>query len=138
MSTATTYPEPDQLRSFANEPMPFHTIDPSLVDANDDAEHSDENGGESDGAAVLRSTHGRVTYEYKPAYINVETARDEWHRASDIEWVDVTHREAFEKADHVECSEDYIIAKFVHPDPTQPYMIEAYWLLNSITINCNQ
>jgi hypothetical protein len=115
-----SYPDPDQLKTFAREPMPFHgfrVADLELLDTNH-----------------LRYGVENVEYRFAPAYINVETSEGEWERASDVEWVDVDHQEAWEKAEAWEEGEDFYIATYIHPDPEQPHQVHAYWILETIEI----
>jgi len=114
------YPEPEELRSFAANPLPFHDLTASDV---------------SIGRRWLSAQCPPVFYRYEPAYINLATAEGEWHRESDIDYYDLSFSQAWEYADNVVVEEDYAIASGLTPgDPADPARYEATWVLETIEI----
>ena len=121
MPQETDYPDPDQLRAFAREPVPFHEVHASDLELLDDG--------------TLRHGVESVEYRWPAEYTNVETAPGEWKRLKDVSHFDMSHREAWGTADNIRLTEDYVCATGV-PDAEGPniWMFEAYWVLGSITI----
>jgi len=121
MPQETRYPDPKQLRAFAREPMPFHEVHASDLELLDDG--------------ALRHGVESVEYRWSAEYVVIETEPDEWERLSDLSGFDMSHPEAWNRADDIELNEDYVCATGV-PDSVDPsvWMYEAYWLLDSITI----
>ena len=121
MPQETDYPDPSQLRAFAREPIPFHEVHASDLELLDD-------GG-------LRHSAESVEYRWPGEHINVETGPGEWERIKDVSHFDMSHREAWDQADNIEVTMDYVCATGV-PDVVDPHiwMFEAYWVLGSITI----
>jgi len=117
MQQETKLPDPAQLRTFANDPLPFHTVLPKHLSM-------DEEG-------VLVATFDNVMYTYEPRYINVETAvSGEYVNASQCEWTDIDHRTAYERADLVTVEEDFVSTTGILPD--HPIQYEGYWILETI------
>jgi hypothetical protein len=125
------YPDPVELREWAAELMPFTSVEDIEMTPDGNAQLVGYGGQDIDGPVSVR-------YVFDPAYINVETAKGEWHRASDISWTDVDHRKAWELADDVELSEDFICATGIHPDPNEPYMVQSYWILGMVGIETHR
>jgi hypothetical protein len=121
MTQDTHYPEPEQLKTFAQEPNPFH----QLYDY--EWEFNEENGN-------IIIDCGNVVYVFEATYINVETAKDEWHRVSDIDF-DMSHENAWDWKDDIAAQEDFINAVgTVLGKSDSPIMYNAFWILDRVEI----
>lgn len=132
MTQDITYPDPEQLRKYADEPMPFHKINASNI------EMLVGERGITDGS--LRWGAGPVEYIWHPTYILVETERDEWERIEDISWYDMDHTDAWDKAIDLQIEEDFIcVTEFISESGEAgdaiPHQFDAYWVLQTVTIN---
>lgn len=125
MQQDTSYPDPEQLKTWAGEMVPFTGgVSPGSVMLTDDGYLS---------RTDVEDTF-EVEYQYRPTYINVETAQDEWHRADDVSWADIDHEQAWDRAMNVEWGEDFISVTGMCPDPDQPAQFDAYWILETTTV----
>lgn len=121
MTQDHSYPDPGQLRKFAEEPMPFDDILPGDLDLDDDGHYV--------------ATVENVTYDYHPTYINVEVEDGEWEQVSDLSWCDLTHVEAADRYMHMEIQEDFICESGMVTMPNgDPAQFEAFWILEEICI----
>lgn len=123
MSTQETrYPDPAQLRKWADEPYPFDDVLPSDLELQDDER-------------LTATVHG-TEYVYAPAYITIETKRDEWERQSDVPWATETHTQAWRSSSLITVEEDYITARYLYQrNSGETFQVEAYWLLDTITVH---
>lgn len=123
----TGYPDPAQLRTFAEEPMPFHdikTADLELIV--DDDRMSDH---------TLRSGVGNVEYRYEPSYIRLEEEEGEHYYAKEYPDWSFNHSEAWEKAEDIEIQGDFICATgFVSGMESDTAMYQAFWILDKTII----
>lgn len=120
MPQETTYPDPEQLKTYSRDPMPFHEITTSGLEITEDG--------------TLRFPAGNVEYRFDPTYINVETAPEEWERVCDVSDFDMDHCDAFDRAGNLEVGEDYICATGPTDARAEPAQFDAYWLLGTVTI----
>jgi hypothetical protein len=115
------YPEPEELKAFAANPLPFHSLKPSDLALKQD-------GG-------LWAGCSPVYYVYGASYINLETAEGEWHRESDTDYYDLSFSQAWKEADNVVVEDDYVTASGLAPGRVDdPARYEAYWTLGTIKI----
>lgn len=118
----TRYPDPAQLREWADEPYPFDDVLPSDLELQDDEK--------------LTATVFNTEYVYAPAYITVEIARDEWDRQSNVSWINEDHSQAWRSSDLTTIEEDYVTTRYLAPRESGGLcQVEAYWLLDTITVN---
>lgn len=114
-----TYPDPDALREYAEEPMPFHDI----------------------GAADLRLVADRllaefdhVRYVYAPTQICVEVEDGEWEYIDGADGFELTHEEAWSRAIDLQIEEDFVcVTEFLTKDG-RLHMFDAYWVLDHVVI----
>lgn len=119
----TSYPEPAQLRQYAQEPMPFTEVDDISL--------------RHDGYLTGGSEH--VEYAYGPTYIRFtpESADsvDDAFEVSEHPDASLDHARCWTEAEHVQVEEDFIcatgLADKMVPEPGQ---FEAFWMLRSVTI----
>lgn len=115
MERDTSYPEPEQLRKYAEEPMPFHEFtatDLELVE-NDKIRVGIEN----------------VEYIYHPTYFLIDPGHEDWDRQKYPEWVDKVDGVWKDSLDW-EIQKDFICTTGFSDG--QKY--EAYWVLETIEI----
>lgn len=122
-----SYPDPEQLKTYALEPMPFHDIVAS------DLEIIGDEDGVVDG--TLRVGYGDTEYRYRPGDIFVETSREEWEHIDDVDYYDMNHSHAFENAINFQIEEDFVrVTEFVTDNEGEPAQFDAYWVLETVTI----
>lgn len=102
-----TLPEPEQLREWANEPIPFHPITLEDYEISDDRSE-----------IIIKCDNVEYVYEYAYAHELLE------HEST----VDISAKEAYD-----DCIEWYFEGgDFIG---TSGYEYEAVWLLEQIVIN---
>jgi hypothetical protein len=120
MPQDTSYPDPKQLRAFADDPMPFTNVEGLTL-------HDD---------GRLTGASGGVEYEYTTEYIRISPRVGDHYRASEYPEWGFSHSEAWENRGHSAVESDYIEATgFVDGMESSLAFYEAYWGLDSITIN---
>lgn len=117
----TEYPDPAQLRAYAEEPMPFHKIAGGIPEPDPDQQIS-----------IIRDN---VEYVFTPESIMVEVADGERVPVSDAD-CDMTYYDAYEGAMNFTTEEDFIMATGHPPDVGTSWRYEATWVLGEVTINC--
>lgn len=128
MDRDTSYPDPAQLRRYAQNPMPFHEI--TAVDLRI-LEHHDEF---EDG--TIRVTKDNVEYTYRPGDIRVEVSPDEWEHVDDVDDVEMDHFDAWEETTDWQIEEDFIGTMGVFADHDgEVTQCEAFWVLDAVTIS---
>jgi hypothetical protein len=110
------YPEPQELREFAQEPVPFHKIHASDLELLSDGR--------------IRVGYENVEYVYHPTYLleELENSNGERERYEYPNWP-VSASEIFEDSVEWEIVEDYICTTF-----TVDGWYEIYWVIEDITI----
>lgn len=122
-----SYPDPEQLKSYALEPMPFHEINASSLELMVDDERFED--------YTLRCGFGNTEYLFRATYIMVETTPGEWEHIEDVSYFDMTHEEAWQPADDLQIEEDFICTTGIASDtPDGPIQYDAYWLLAEVVI----
>lgn len=117
-----SYPDPKQLKAFAQEPMPFGTVEDI---------HPGKHG-------YLVGNHDNVFYRYRPSYIRVtpDTAPDSAYEAGERDGCDLDHDYCYREADDLSVEEDFITATGIAVEriPESDAMFEAFWILDEIQI----
>ena len=109
-----SYPEPQELREFAQEPMPFHEIHASDLELLDNDR--------------IRVGYENVEYVYHPTYLRVEFADGEHERHEYPDWEYVLE-DVWNDGVDWEIQEDFICVTML-----SDHRYEAYWVLEEITI----
>lgn len=119
MPQETSYPDPEQLRAYADEPMPFTEV------ADLDMNYQGHLVGGSEG----------VEYDFRPSYIRVQPEDDDHYYVRPRDQVEFDHARAWSIALDVEVAEDYVCAHG-HAEKMLPRggMYEAFWILDTVTI----
>lgn len=116
MERNTSYPEPEQLREFTQEPMPFHEFHASDLELLEDDR--------------IRVGIEDVEYTYHPTYLRVENNDENVHREEYPEWDDFVS-DVWEDSVDIEITEDYLCFFMLNNDS----IYEAYWVLEEISIS---
>lgn len=126
MQQDDSYPDPKQLRAFAEEPMPFHDLRPADLEMLHNGR--------------LRAGVGNVEYEYRQSSLLLEVENGSY---TPVERVDRSHFEAcrfdharaWQIAGNTEVTEDYVsLTGVAHKMVTSPTQFDATWVLDEITI----
>lgn len=114
----TRLPEPEQLEKFVDEPVFFRSPYEGVWSLQDN------------GDMVIN--HGDVKFVLEATNINVETAKDEWHQVSDIEY-EFSHEDAYDEFMNREAREDFVcLSGIIYDTPDSPYQFEAYWIIRKV------
>lgn len=117
-----SYPDPKQLKAFAQEPMPFTDVENIHLEEGE----------------YLVGNYGNVFYRYRPTYIRVSPAADpdEAYEADEREGCTLNHGWCFKRAADLEVSEDIICAAgiTVLGVPEDDAQFGAFWILDEIQI----
>lgn len=123
-----SYPDPAQLRTYADDPMPFTDVDGYTVT--------------SDGDLKAGSPEHPVTYTYEASYVSVhpEDESEGAYNVTEMDGVTVPHGWCWMNADHVVSEEDYVTADgYIGPDKApHPGRFSAFWILSEVTITSNK
>jgi len=126
-SQQSAYPDPRQLRRWASDPMPFHTV------------HNGEWSYDADDDSITVDCD-ETEYVYRPqggdVLIEVPPFNGEYAEASDVSGFDVPYGLAYQQADCVEAEEDYIAATGLvsSTDGDALRQFAAYWILDEVHI----
>jgi hypothetical protein len=123
----SSYPDPEQLRKFAENPMPFHGIVASDLELIENDERMPD--------GTLRVGYGNVEYRFHPHYISVETEPGNWENVENVEQYDMNHQEIFDLSIDLQIEEDFIcVTGFITNDEGETTQFDAYWILGKILI----
>lgn len=116
-----SYPDPAELRTFEQEPMPFHEIITGNLELSDD------------GYLTAEKEHTR--YRFCPTYVTVEKKEGEYENVEDVSFTDIDHIEAWERAIHADIQEDFVcVTEFVEGYNGDFHRFHACWVLESVEI----
>lgn len=119
----TDYPDPEQLKTWAREMVPFTELGDSTLD--------------EDEYIVVTSEEDilQIEYHYRPTYIMVEVAPDEWKRLSDVSGHDISHEDVYEEALVSEEGEDFFcLTTHGSDEDGNDARYDAYWVLEETRI----
>lgn len=117
------YPDPDALREYAEEPMPFHDITPGDFEVREGP------------AFVLDATFETTRYRYRPAYIRVDTDRDTAVFADPTQKdIPIDYESAWEQALDIDVAEDFLCATGCITVAGEAAKYDAFWMLSTVTI----
>lgn len=124
MTQDMSYPDPEQLKTYSMEPMPFHDVAGAPFQEVDD-DLSDH---------AVRADFGNVDYKYRATYIMVEM-EEGWKHIEEVPEITKDHDEAWKAAMDFQIEEDFICATgMVYDENDEPHQYDAYWLLADVTI----
>jgi len=121
MTQQTSYPDPAQLRTFAADPMPFHSVTASDLELKP--------------YSSLTATVSDTTYEYAKDTINVEVSDSEYVPLETLPNLKLSYGDAWDDALDVCVVEDYVQVVGMLQRDGESLAYEAYWILDSICIN---
>lgn len=125
------YPDPYQLRAYAEDPRVFHNVKPQDFELRANMQ--------------ARVVVGNVTYSYQPTTVMVEDETDSFVPAHHIQknyeksYV-LDHSHAWNNSENFETGSDYIKLTGIesHEDIVpEPMQFDATWLLDTIEIKVN-
>lgn len=121
MKQETSYPDPAQLRKYAEEPMPFHEFDHA---GNFDAQTTE-----------IRFEFDNVEYAFEPTYINIESEDRDYELVENVPDCNLDHYDAWYGALDVEIGKDFICATGMADRGADVAQYNAFWILEEVVIS---